>query len=96
MSHPMKKSTRSRINLTTSTPIQYSQSRAQNNQPSWTAADAAKASKNGAFLTPWPPKEPYYTPAVDLFGQGQSQTGLKAGAKLLKPASPTVIRNIDA
>ncbi|KAG4218891.1 hypothetical protein PC116_g32629 [Phytophthora cactorum] len=77
MSHPMKKSTRSRINLTTSASVQYSQSRAQNNQSSWTAADAAKASKSGAFLTPWPPEEPYHTPAVDLFGQGQSQDGTR-------------------
>ncbi|KAI1804506.1 hypothetical protein F4811DRAFT_570939 [Daldinia bambusicola] len=75
MSHPMKKSTRSRINLATSSPVQYSQSRAQNSQSSWTAADAAKASKNGAFLTPWPPKEPYHAPAIDLFGQDQNHAG---------------------
>ncbi|KAI2783244.1 hypothetical protein F4815DRAFT_442690 [Daldinia loculata] len=68
-------STRSRLNLAKSAPVQYSQSRAQNNQSSWTAADAAKASKNGAFLTAWPPEEPYHTPTVDLFGQGQNQNG---------------------
>ncbi|KAI8964745.1 hypothetical protein F5Y11DRAFT_345200 [Daldinia sp. FL1419] len=68
-------STRSRLNTAASTPSQYSQSRAQNSQSSWTASDAAKSSKNGAFLAAWPPEEPYHTPPVDLFGQGQSQDG---------------------
>ncbi|KAI2632109.1 hypothetical protein GGR54DRAFT_634877 [Hypoxylon sp. NC1633] len=47
----------------------------------WTAADAAKASEDGAFLTAWPQDEPYYAPPIDLFDenyqtyQGQNSYG---------------------
>ncbi|KAI4870614.1 hypothetical protein F4820DRAFT_402771 [Hypoxylon rubiginosum] len=76
MPHATKKSARPRLPATLSTP-QYS-SRAQQSNSSapgshaytWTAADAAKSSRDGAFLTAWPRDEPYYTPPVHLLDQG--------------------------
>ncbi|KAI2463207.1 hypothetical protein F4781DRAFT_437672 [Annulohypoxylon bovei var. microspora] len=56
---------------------------------SWTAADAAKASRDGAFLTAWPPDESYYAPPVHFLGpnyqayqehgQAQSQEQTQSG-----------------
>ncbi|KAI1411170.1 hypothetical protein F5Y13DRAFT_191443 [Hypoxylon sp. FL1857] len=81
MPHATKKPSRPRLTAVVSTPVQYPQARTQPNQPSstsasssysysWTAADAAKASRDGAFLTPWPRDESYYAPPVHLLGQG--------------------------
>ncbi|KAI0124452.1 hypothetical protein F4776DRAFT_629797 [Hypoxylon sp. NC0597] len=84
MPHATKKPSRPRPTAAVSTPVQYPQTLTQSSQPSstsasssypygWTAADAAKASRDGAFLTPWPRDESYYAPPVHLLGQGQSQ-----------------------
>ncbi|KAG6002817.1 hypothetical protein E4U43_001044, partial [Claviceps pusilla] len=34
-------------------------------QNTYTALDAARAARNGAFITAWPPDEPYFAPSVD-------------------------------
>ncbi|KAI1398067.1 hypothetical protein F4819DRAFT_489922 [Hypoxylon fuscum] len=76
MPHATKKSARQRVTSAFSAPVQYPSSRAQSSAtPSsssyaWTAADAAKASRDGAFLTAWPRDESYYTPPVHLLDQG--------------------------
>ncbi|OTA57177.1 hypothetical protein K449DRAFT_398577 [Hypoxylon sp. EC38] len=78
MPHATKKPSRPRLTTVVSTPVQYPQTQTQSSQSSssssypyvWTAADAAKASRDGAFLTPWPRDESYYTPPVHLLGQG--------------------------
>ncbi|XXG97242.1 hypothetical protein Hte_003538 [Hypoxylon texense] len=70
MPHATKKSARPRLPATLSTP--------QSHAYSWTATDAAKASRDGAFLTAWPRDEPYYTPPVHVLDQdyqGQAQSG---------------------
>ncbi|KAI6092904.1 hypothetical protein F4821DRAFT_253648 [Hypoxylon rubiginosum] len=76
MPHATKKSTRPRRPAALSTPVQYP--RAQQSSSSttgshaytWTATDAARASRDGAFLTAWPRDESYYTPPVHLLDQG--------------------------
>ncbi|KAI1136752.1 hypothetical protein F5Y05DRAFT_390754 [Hypoxylon sp. FL0543] len=81
MPHATKKASRPRTTVTVSTPVQYPQTRTQSSQPSstsgssaysysWTAADAAKASRDGAFLTPWPCDESYHAPPVHLLSHG--------------------------
>ncbi|KAI0901011.1 hypothetical protein F4806DRAFT_450722 [Annulohypoxylon nitens] len=74
-----KKQTRPRANSAISAVVSYpirSQQQGQNSSsaPSsssytWTAADAARDSQNGAFLTAWPPEQAFYIPPIHLLGQ---------------------------
>ncbi|KAI0832962.1 hypothetical protein F5Y06DRAFT_186306 [Hypoxylon sp. FL0890] len=91
MPHATKKASCSRLAAPVSASVQYPQTRTQSSQPSsassssaysysWTATDAANASRDGAFLTPWPRNESYYAPPVQLLGQGyQSSQGQGQG-----------------
>ncbi|KAI1447334.1 hypothetical protein F5Y02DRAFT_424511 [Annulohypoxylon stygium] len=74
-----KKQTRPRANSAISAVVSYpirSQQQGQDSSsaPSsssytWTAADAARDSQNGAFLTAWPPEQAFYIPPIHLLGQ---------------------------
>ncbi|KAI1456196.1 hypothetical protein F4805DRAFT_433483 [Annulohypoxylon moriforme] len=73
-----KKQTRPRVNTAVSVPVQSQQqnrasasSSADSSDSSyvWTAADAARASEAGAFLTAWPPGQPYYLPPIHSLSQ---------------------------
>ncbi|KAI1769697.1 hypothetical protein GGR53DRAFT_461412 [Hypoxylon sp. FL1150] len=76
MPHAIKKSARPRRPAAVSAQGQYP--RAQQSTSSttadhaytWTATDAAKASRDGAFLTAWPCEEPYHAPPVHPLDQG--------------------------
>ncbi|KAI1205080.1 uncharacterized protein F4807DRAFT_444497 [Annulohypoxylon truncatum] len=79
-----KKQSRPRVNTAVSAPVPYPVRSQQQSQVSsgsssaassgsssyaWTAADAARASRDGAFLTAWPPEETYHAPPIHLLDQ---------------------------
>ncbi|KAG6012388.1 hypothetical protein E4U54_007572 [Claviceps lovelessii] len=54
-------------------------------QNTYTALDAARAARNGAFITAWPPDEPYFAPSVDQLildiAKAKSKAKIKIKAK---------------
>ncbi|KAI1093356.1 hypothetical protein F5B19DRAFT_131992 [Rostrohypoxylon terebratum] len=77
-----KKQSRPRVNTAIPAAASYqirSQQQGQNSSSAssgsssssytWTAADSARDSENGACLTAWPPDEPFYIPPIPLLGQ---------------------------
>ncbi|KAG5951496.1 hypothetical protein E4U53_002978 [Claviceps sorghi] len=46
----------------------------------YTARDAARASRNGAFITAWPPDEPYFAPSMDQLMRDMAPQTAKARA----------------
>ncbi|KAI2624700.1 hypothetical protein GGS26DRAFT_593315 [Hypomontagnella submonticulosa] len=103
MPHATKKPARPRrttaVSAPTSFPVRTSQQPGQSSStaatsPSsthsytWTAADAAKASKDGAFLTAWPRDESYYAPPVQFLDhQSQGYQGQYYYSSTYKPST---------
>ncbi|KAI0385640.1 hypothetical protein F5Y04DRAFT_189363 [Hypomontagnella monticulosa] len=95
MPHATKKPARPR--RTATMPVRTPQSSQSSSTPTtsssshsytWSAADAAKASKDGAFLTAWPRDESYYAPPVQLLDhQNQGYQGQYYYSSTYKPST---------